>query len=295
MKTKRATLFTTFALIAICSVATAKPLPSTKAEKVGMSTERLNRITEMSKRYVDEGKLAGVITMVARDGKLVHFEAVGHKGADDPRPLRKDDLFRIYSMSKPITAAAAMQLYEQGKFHLSDPVSKFVPELKEIKVLTEDGDKVSVKNAMTMHHLLTHTAGFSYGFNPKGDPVDKAYGEAKIWDTKNLDDFATVISDLPLKFQPGDQWHYSIAVDVTGLVIERISGLSFDQYLEENIFQPLGMKDTFFEVPEDKADRFLPNHYWDAENNKLATIEEEGSSAMSNYHDVSLFSGRLAG
>ena len=142
--------------LVLANASMARPLPETKAERVGMSSERLERITQMTQKYVDEGKLAGVITMVARDGKLVHFEAVGSKGADDPRPLEKDDLFRIYSMTKPITATAAMQLYEQGKFHMNDPVHKFIPEFKDLTVLNEDGEQVPVKNHMTMQQLLSH-------------------------------------------------------------------------------------------------------------------------------------------
>lgn len=283
-------LLLTFAFVIASSTAMAKNPPLVAAEKVGMSTERLNRITEMSQRYVDEGKLAGVITMVARKGRLVHFEAVGNRGADDSRPLKKDDLFRIYSMSKPITAAAMMQLYEQGKFQLSDPVEKYVPEMKDLKVL-KDGVQVPVKNKMTMHNLLTHTTGLSYGFNSDGDMVDKYYKEANIWAAKDLDEFVSTIATLPLKFEPGNQWHYSIAVDITGLIVQRLSGMPFDEYLSKNIFKPLGMKDTFFEVPEDKADRFLPNHYWDAKKQKLGTIKSDSNSAMANYHKVSLYSG----
>ena len=284
-------LILTVSLSLLCGIVLATDLPSTQAEKVGMSSDRLDRITAMSQRYVDEGKLAGVITMVARKGKLVHFEAVGQKGADDPRPLKKDDLFRIYSMSKPITAAAAMQLYEQGKFQLSDPVHKFVPELKALKVLSDDGTMVPVETPMTMHQLLTHTTGLSYGFDPANDQVDTFYQNANIWKTKDLDEFATVVAQLPLKFEPGSKWHYSIAVDITGLVIQRLSGMPFDQYLSEHIFQPLDMEDTFFQVPEDKASRFLPNHNWDAKNKKLATLGTQQDSAMSNYSSVSLYSG----
>lgn len=284
-------LILTLSVSLLCGIVQAKDLPSTKAENMGMSSERLNRITEMSQRYVDEGKLAGVITMVARKGKLVHFEAVGHKGADDARPLKKDDLFRIYSMSKPITAVAAMQLYEQGKFQLSDPVEKFVPELKGLQVLNDAGALVPVQTPMTMHQLLTHTTGLSYGFNPTGDAVDRYYQDASIWKTKNLDEFATEVAKLPLKFEPGSKWHYSIAVDITGLIVQRLSGMPFDKYLAEHIFQPLDMNDTFFQVPEDKASRFLPNHYWDAKNDKLATLDTKEDSAMSNYSSVSLYSG----
>jgi len=279
------------ALVASSTAALAKAPPSVAAEKVGMSSERLSRITEMSQRYVDEGKFSGVVTMVARKGKLVHFEAVGNKGADDSRPLKKDDLFRIYSMSKPITAAAAMQLYEQGKFQLNDPVHKFVPELKDLKILV-DGELVPVKTPMTMHQLLTHTAGFSYGFNPDGDPVDKLYQEAMPWTAKDLDEFATMVGKLPLKFEPGSQWHYSIAVDVTGLIVQRLSGMPFDEYLQKNIFKPLTMKDTFFEVPKKKADRFLPNHYWNPKAKALGTIvAKPDDAAMADYHKVSLYSG----
>ena len=282
----------------------AKPLPATKAERVGMSTERLERITQMTQAYVDEGKLAGVITMVARDGKLVHFEAVGNKGADDPRPLEKDDLFRIYSMTKPITATAAMQLYEQGKFHMNDPVHKFIPEFKDLTVLNEEGEQVPVINHMTMQQLLSHTTGMSYGFDPQNDPVDKLYVEAKLWDHEDLDSLMKTVSTLPLKFEPGSAWNYSIAVDVTGAVVERISGQSFDEYLEAHIFDPLAMNDTFFQLPAEKKARFLPNNYWDPQNNKLVAMDAKllvqtgallpgasEKSAMFNFDEVSLYSG----
>ena len=194
-------------------------------------------------------------------------------------------------MTKPITATALMQLYEQGKFHLSDPVHKFVPELKDVQVLNEDGQRVPVERPMTMQQLLTHTTGMSYGFNPMNDPVDKLYVGAKLWAAKDLDDFAARLAELPLKFQPGAQWHYSIAVDVTGLVVQRLSGQRFDEYLAEHIFAPLGMKDTFFAVPEAKAERFLPNHIMNPQTGKMMTIPNDSSDAMRNYFDVSLFSG----
>ncbi|MEO2175594.1 MAG: serine hydrolase domain-containing protein [bacterium] len=272
-------------------ITVAREMPNVKAERQGMSAERLERITEMTQSYVDDKKLAGIITMVARRGKIVHFEAVGQRGADDKTPLKKDDLFRIYSMTKPITAAAVMQLYEQGKFQLSDPVSKFVPELADLKVLNEDGEQVAAEREMTMQQLLTHTAGFSYGFNPKGDPVDKFYAEANLWAAKDLDEFAQKVAKLPLKFNPGDQWHYSIAVDITGLVVQRISGQPFDKYLQVNMFEPLGMVDTFFQVPPEKADRFLPNHYINPETKLLTTIPKGKPEAMQDYHSVSLYSG----
>ena len=244
-----------------------------KASRAGMSAERLERITAMTQRYVDENKLAGVVTLVARDGKIVHFEAVGNRGAEDDRPMTKDALFRIFSMTKPITAVAAMMLYEEGKFQLSDPVSDFVPELKELNVMV-DGELKPAENPMTMLHLLTHTGGLSYGFNPQ-DPIDKLYNEAQIWTSKDLDEFAERIAKLPLAFEPGARWHYSVAVDITGLVVQRLSGMPFDVFLKERIFDPLGMDDTFFNVPADKLDRLLPNHGWDRQEEKLVQMEEE--------------------
>ena len=271
----------------VAAAAAARDLPVTPPERVGMSAERLDRITEITRRYVDDGKLAGAITLVARHGKLVYFETQGVRGADDPTPLRPDDLFRIYSMSKPITAVAAMQLYEQGKFQLSDPISKFVPELAELTVMNGTGEREPVKNPITMQQLLTHTAGFSYGFDPD-DPVDKLYRESAALGADDLNEFVAVLADLPLKYQPGTRWHYSVAVDVTGLIVERISGQPFDEYLDEHIFKPLKMTETFFSVPDDKLDRFLPNHRWDAEAQKLVTL---GPESITRFQNVTMFSG----
>jgi len=282
-----------FVVVLLSTSAFAKPLPTVKPERVGFSSERLERIKAITQSYVDEGKLAGVITMVAKKGKIVHFEVVGQRGANDPTPLAKDDLFRIYSMTKPITVAAIMQLYEQGKFHLSDPVSKFVPELKDLNVLNAEGELEPVAREMTMQQLLTHTTGLSYGFDAKNDPVDKQYAEAELWAAKDLDDFAVQLAKLPLKFHPGGQWHYSVAVDVTGLIVQRISGQPFDEYLTEHIFAPLKMVDTFFSVPADKMDRFLPNHYIDPKTGALTQFPtpKSGSGAMQDYQNVTLFSG----
>ncbi|MFV2090092.1 MAG: serine hydrolase domain-containing protein, partial [Pseudomonadales bacterium] len=275
-----------FIAFSVAAPAMAGDLPTAKPERVGMSAERLERIGEIAQGYVDEEKLAGVITMVARHGKLVYFESVGTRGADDSRPLEKDALFRLYSMSKPITAVAAMQLYEQGRFQLSDPVSKFVPELAELSVLNEEGELEPAEDA-TMQQLLTHTAGFSYGFDPD-DPVDKLYRDARALGVEDLDDFAATLGELPLKYHPGSQWHYSVAVDVTGLIVERLSGQPFDEYLDEHIFEPLGMTDTFFSVPDDEFERFLPNHRWDKKAKKLKTL---GPDSVSRFQNVTMFSG----
>ena len=274
--------------------ASAKDLVVAAPEEAGMSAERLDRITAMSQRYVDAAQLAGVVTLVARDGKIVHFEAVGQRGVDDPTPLEKDDLFRIYSMSKPITAVAAMMLYEEGKFHLSDAVSEHVPELAGLEVLV-DGERVPVEQEMTMRQLLTHTTGLSYGFNPN-DPVDQLYREVQPLAGANLDEFAERLAQLPLAFQPGARWHYSVAVDVTGLVVERLSGQSFDVFLKERIFDPLRMNDTFFNVPDEKMERFLPNHGWTREDEGDGSasggkLVDLGEGARTSYQGTQMFSG----
>lgn len=264
----------------------SKDLQTVRPSSVGLSAERLDRITELSRQYVETGKLSGVVTMVSRKGKIVHFEAVGKRGLTDQRPLSKDALFRIYSMSKPITAVAAMILYEEGKFQLLDPVTKFLPELHDLKVL-ENGELVEPKTPITMQQLLSHTAGFTYGFT-RDNPVDKAYQDDEILNAKNLDDFVNSVSEIPLLYQPGTRWHYSIAVDLTGAVVERISGLPFDQFLRQRLFEPLQMHDTFFDIPEKKMHRFLPNQMWDAKKDQQISYVEAGYPI---YQNTSFFSG----
>jgi CubicO group peptidase (beta-lactamase class C family) len=268
------------ALLQAADVLTAAP------EQVGMSAERLERISALGQRYVDEGKVAGIVTLVARHGRLVHVHTAGTRDLNTGEPMMRDTLFRIYSMSKPITAVAAMMLYEEGRFQLSDPVSKFLPELADVQVL-ENGEAVAPEAPMTMHHLLTHTAGFSYGFNPR-DPVDRLYGESQLLQSQDLDEFIARLSELPLSFHPGSRYQYSVAVDVTGAVIERLSGQSFDEFLRTRIFEPLGMQDTFFDIPEHKRDRFGTNHRWDADEARLHVLPSPGYPI---WEDTTFFSG----
>jgi CubicO group peptidase (beta-lactamase class C family) len=261
-------------------------LPSAKPERVGMSGERLERISQLTRRYVDEGQLAGAVTLVARQGKVAYFDAVGKANLESGAAMERDTLFRIYSMSKPITAVAAMILYEEGRFQLSDPISKFLPELAELEVLNADGSREPAR-PITMQQLLTHTAGFSYGFDPR-DPVDKLYQESELLVSRDMDQFIERLAGLPLKFQPGSRWHYSVAVDVTGAVIERISGQGFDEFLETRLFQPLDMQDTFFDVPDDKVARFGTNHRYDTQAAKLEVLPVPEYPV---YRNTTFFSG----
>ncbi|MFM7120946.1 MAG: serine hydrolase domain-containing protein, partial [Gammaproteobacteria bacterium] len=192
----------------------------------------------------------------------------------------------IYSMTKPITAVAAMILYEEGRFQLNDPISKFLPELATLEVLNEDGTRTPA-GPITMQQLLTHTAGFSYGFSPT-DPVDTLYRDRKLLQSRDLDAFISTLAALPLRYAPGTRWHYSVAVDVTGAIVERISGQRFDVFLRERLFQPLDMHDTFFEVPADKRGRFGTNHAFDPAAGTLTVLETDG---FARYEGTTLFSG----
>ncbi|MEC8833980.1 MAG: serine hydrolase domain-containing protein [Pseudomonadota bacterium] len=255
-------------------------------ENQGLSSEGMATITEWSAKYVDEGKLAGMVTLVARRGDILHFEAVGQRGSGDPRSLTRDALFRIYSMTKPVTSVAIMMLIEDGKLRLDDPVAKYLPELASLTVLIQ-GQRIPPAHPITVRHLLTHTAGFSYGWNRR-DPVDVLYAKVNPERATNSRDFLERLSTLPLKFEPGDQWHYGVAVDVLGVLVERISGKPFDRFLSERLFEPLGMVDTFFNVPEDKLARFLPNHVWDWRNRKLFMLNDSNNV---EFKRVKFFSG----
>ncbi|MCY3883729.1 MAG: serine hydrolase [Gammaproteobacteria bacterium] len=256
-------------------------------ESAGMSSERLERVTDVMQSYIDRGYVPGIHVLVARRGVIVYDNAIGTRGKDDDRPLEKDALYRIYSMTKPITAVAAMQLYEQGKFKLDSPVAEFISEFGELKVHAGDEEPVPVNRPMNMRHLLTHTAGLGYGLGNR-HPVDRLFRQNRVLGSTDLDEMIGKMKEIPLKFQPGDRWDYSAAVDVTGLVVQRLSGQSFNEYLEEHIFAPLRMDDTFFEIPEDKHDRLLPVHNW--------SRQESGAIVMrpnqpTDYRNVTMFSG----
>ncbi|MCD6567003.1 MAG: beta-lactamase family protein [Bacteroidales bacterium] len=259
-------------------------------EDVGLSSERLLRINERMRGYIDENKLAGIVTLVARKGKIAHFETFGYADIESEKKMEKDAIFRIYSMTKPIVSVGLMMLYEQGEFQLTDPVSKYIPEVKEIKVLAKDGNPPVLedqKSEIRIVDLLRHTSGLGYGWGP-GGYVDSMYNVKQIWGSKDLTEFVNRVKEIPLYFQPGTKWRYGISVDIIGLLIERISGLPLDKYLEENIFVPLKMNDTGFEVPNEKTDRFTTN-YAPKRDGGLRAIDLPSQSPYTR--NVTLFSG----
>ncbi len=238
-----------------------------KAERVGMSSERLKRIGVSMRRFIDANKIPGTVTLVARKGKVVHFEANGLRDVDAGLPMQKNTIFRMYSQSKPVTGVAIMILFEEGHFLLSDPISKYLPEFKSMRVYTGtvDGEvQTEPAGPITIHHLLTHTSGLTYDFFPT--PVAQMYRDAGVLGSapgsphKNLKEWSEALAQQPLIAQPGTAWNYSVGMDVLGRLVEVISGQTFGEFLKSRIFDPLGMKDTAFYVPEDKLDRFAANY-----------------------------------
>lgn len=256
-----------------------------RPEEVGLSSERLARIdAHLRDRYIEPGKIAGALTLVARQGQVAHLSTLGHMEMEGQRPLQEDAIFRIYSMTKPITSVATMMLYEKGLFQLRDPVYKFLPEFRNQGVfqmgsypqfMTE-----SPKRPMTIKDLLMHTSGLTYGFMHR-TPVDAAYRQAGLEgvnSTGNLQQTIEKISSLPLEFSPGDAWNYSMSTDVLGYLVQVVSGKPFDQFLREEIFEPLGMRDTGFFVPPEKQSR-LPACYERRLNKKIVLQDDPATSS----------------
>jgi len=253
-------------------------LATTTPEEVGLSSQRLKRIKKVMQDYVDENKLAGLVTMVARRGKVAHLECFGVMDIETKKLMQGDTIFRLYSMSKPVTSAAVMMLYEEGHFQLNDAVSKFIPEFKDLKVFakkTEAGVELAEpKRKITIRDLLMHTSGLAYGLD-KSTVVDEMYQEAKIfsWE-QTLEEMIGKLVELPLANQPGSKWKYSISIDVLAHLVEVISGKQFDVFLEERIFEPLDMKDTGFYVPDEKMGRFA-ELYKKAESGEFEPVDPE--------------------
>jgi len=276
-----------FTVLTLCLPALAAAEPAMVApEDVGMSGDRLDEISTFVRREIEAGRLSGTVTMVARGGKVVHYESAGNYGVDDERPIDRDALFRIYSMTKPITTVAAMMLYEEGRFQLNEPVAKYLPEFEHQK-LYRDGELVDPPSPMTIEQLMSHSAGLSYGWDPES-PVDRLYQEAALFESRDLDEFVEKLGALPLRFEPGSRYYYSVATDVLGALVERLSGMTLEDYFEKRIFEPLGMQNSYFNVPADKLDRLATLHYWDAENGRMGVVPAE---RVPPPVDVTLFSG----
>ncbi|MDP1931324.1 MAG: serine hydrolase domain-containing protein [Gammaproteobacteria bacterium] len=276
----------------LCSATTvpahADNLSYSSPESVGMSAEALARIAPVMQSYVDSGELVGVVTMVARRGEIVHFEEIGVLNKDTGQAMETDSLFRIYSMTKPITTVAAMMLYEEGQFLLNDPVSKYLPEFANLRVAEQGGSLVASTRPMTIQMLMTHSSGLTYGVF--GDTlVDRQYRDAQILANTDLAEMITRLGEIPLQYQPGTRFHYGVSTDVLGRVVEVISGMTLAEFFEQRIFKPLAMTDTFFEVPADKKPRFGTNHTYDPRSQTLVVSDAPETSQFAN--PVTFYSG----
>ncbi len=246
-------------------------------EDVGMSAERLERIAPLIQSYVDQGELVGATTMVARRGEVVHFETYGDLNMETGQDIEEDSIFRIYSMTKPITSLATMLLYEEGHFQLDDPVSEYLPGFSDVRVVGEGGALVASERPMTIRMLLTHSAGLTYGVF--GDTlIDRMYREAGVMESPDLTTFIDRLSEIPLQYQPGSRFHYSVATDVLGALVQAVSGQPLGEFFHERIFEPLGMEDTFFQVPEEKVDRFGTNHTFDSATGEMTISDAPANS-----------------
>ncbi len=246
-------------LIQATAALAGSPLPTTTPSRAGLSPERLERMHKAIQSYIDQGRHAGAISVIVRNGKIADFATYGYRDLETRAPMTPDTIVRIYSMSKVITSAAVLQLFEEGRFNLTDPVANYIPELKRLKVCTggtaDAPTLVDATNAITIKHLLTHTAGFGYDFSAR-EPVKQLYEKADLWnDNVTLKEFIQRVSRLPLVNQPGTAFNYGINIDVLGYLVEVVSGRPFETYLQEHLFGPLKMTDTSFDVPEDKRSR----------------------------------------
>jgi len=251
-------------------------LSAATPEDVGLSTAGLDRIDAALSGLIDAGELAGAVTLVARHGCMVRKSAMGLKDLATGERLKTDTLFRIYSMTKPVTAVAMMMLHEEGRWRPTDPIGKFLPGFDEMRVLAgpdEEGKPVfePAVHAPMLGALMTHTAGFSYGFDPT-DSLTPFYRAADIWRASSLAEFAARVSGLPLAYQPGTRWLYSVSMDIQGAIVEALTGMSLPRFMHERIFAPLSMTDTAFHVPPEKRER-LATLYRMSETGGLKVME----------------------
>jgi CubicO group peptidase (beta-lactamase class C family) len=252
-------------------------------EDVGLSSGRLARINDWSRRLVEEGKLAGLGTMVSRRGQLVHFNTAGMADIKRGTPMAKDTIFRFYSMTKPLTSVAIMMLYEEGRFQLDDPITRFLPCFRNMRVFSGgmrgNMETVPANRDITFRDLLTHTSGLTYGWMELS-PVDAAYRKLGVdfgTSRKTLGEVVELAASLPLIAQPGTAWNYSIATDVLGHLVAVISGQPFDHFLRHRVLAPLGMTDSDFHVPDAKLSRFAAN-YTIGPDRKLVVLDDPETS-----------------
>jgi len=273
-------------------------VPTAEAESVGMSSERLERIDEVMQAYIDRGETAGVVTLVARHGKVVHFSALGQRDVESAAPMTHDSIFRIASMTKPIASVALMMMYEEGHFQLRDPISKWLPEFADMRVavpappgarITGRFDTVPANGPITVQQILTHTAGLANSYRGITQPeFMRMSAQTQPGDT--VGDMLKRLAKLPLNFHPGEHWEYGRATDIVGRLVEVMSGQTLDEFFKERIFEPLDMTDTHFYLPESKLDRFAAL-YGPDDDNKISLSEAPTADSRYVAEPHTYFSG----
>jgi CubicO group peptidase (beta-lactamase class C family) len=266
------------------SIEKTRDLAQVRPEVEGFSAQRLQNLHALMQKEVDDKQLAGAITVMARHGKIVDYQTYGKKDLASGAPMTKDTIFRIYSMTKPITGVAMMILFEQGKWVPTDPIAKYIPEFAHLKVfkgMDSDGKPIleEPNHPPTMAELMSHNAGFTYGIFG-GTPVDKMYRDANVLASANLQEMIDKLSKLPLLYQPGTKWVYSVSVDIQGYLVEKLSGKTLGEFMHDNIFKPLGMNDTSFHIDEAKRSRFATLYAW---SNKGELAPTNGGNVALDY------------
>ena len=270
-------------------------LPVATPESVGFIPGALDKMDEGMQGLVDKKHLAGIVTLVARHGKVVQHKAYGVQSLETGVPMKTDTIARIYSMTKPVAGVALMMLYEEGKWKPSDPIAKHIPEFSTLKVYAGDKDGQPVYEAPahppTMGELMSHSAGFVYGVPFGNTPVDKLYQAANPLGQPSLKAFIDTIATLPLSYQPGTKWVYSVSVDIQGYLVEKLSGKTFPEFLRTRVFEPLGMVDTGFLVPAEKLPRVATIYSWDRA--KSVLVPEPSDPSISKMPELPSGGGGL--
>lgn len=258
-----------------------------RPEDVALSSKRLDAVTDFLKSYVDQGKISGFSTLVSRHGQIAHWAEYGLRYREENLPLESDTIYRIYSMTKPITSLALMMLHDEGLFQLSHPVSRYIPEFAKLRVwaggTADDYQTKPCERDMTIRDLLTHTSGLTYGFM-QSHPVDALYRRAGLnggfTDDLTLKQTIERLAEIPLLFSPGEKWSYSVATDVCGHLVEVLSGMSLDEFFSTRIFEPLGMVDTGFWVPEENLYRLAANYERNPKSRELRLVDRPDESSV---------------
>lgn len=304
------TIAVSLSLVAGAQADSSWPQAEAGAAAAGFTEEGVQALDDAMKKIVADQDVAGMVWILAKDGEVATFETTGLARIEDQASMQMDSLFRIYSMSKPVTGVALMMLHEQGLWNFDDPVSKHVPELANLRIMSSYSDEgemelVSAVREPNMRELLNHSAGFGYGLSSSGsDPINNKFRDTEVLASSDLDELIEKVADIPLLFQPGEQWSYSIAVDIQGYIVQKLSGLSFGEFLQQNIFAPLDMIDTGFYVKAEDVSRFAEVHNWDSERNRLVQrphrtdrpsyldperLESGGGGLVSSTHDYARF------